>query len=141
MWGFGETVTTGRGGPQGADNFLQESCTSGTSFWIEDLVTFGVNVEEGRVHTHQVSETDHKKAMVIDSRQDMGDSQVRSSAGSCRNSVRDDLHRDTKGDCGTVGGIVEGEKSYECGGHRKDVWWIQEGAEKQLKVTSAEILR
>ena len=68
--------------------------------------TFGVNGEEVRGHTHGFSETGHGEESATNIRHDMGDIQDRSSVGSGRNSVGYDLHRDTIGNCGTVGGVA-----------------------------------
>ena len=41
----------------------------------------------------------------------MGHARGGSSAGICRNSVSDDLYRDTAGNCGTVGGVAANIRS------------------------------
>ena len=68
--------------------------------------TFGGNGEEFRGHTHGVSKIDHGEASTIDSIRDVGDAQGRSSTGSGGNLVNDDLHRETTGNRGTVGGVA-----------------------------------
>ena len=68
--------------------------------------TFGGYGEEGGEDTHPVSEADHREAGVVGGRQDVGDSQGGSSAGSGGNLVINDLHRKKMGDNGTVGGAA-----------------------------------
>ena len=87
-----ETITTGRGGPQGVRKVLPGRGTSGTNFGLRDLGTFSGNGEECTGHIHGVSEIDYGEAIATDSRRNMGDDQGGSSVGSGRNSVVDDLH-------------------------------------------------
>ena len=67
--------------------------------------TFGANGEEGRGYTHKFSSTDHRGASVTDSRQYMGDARGGSIAVIGVNAFGNDLHRETTGNRGTVGGV------------------------------------
>ena len=107
LWEVVETITIGRGGHQAVGNVIQGSGTSGTTFLIEDLRTFGGNGECSIGHTHGGFETDHMESSATDSRQDMVDAQGRSSVGRGRNTVGDDLHRDTIGNCLTMDGVAD----------------------------------
>ena len=89
----GYNATTIRGGPQGVGNVLQGGVTSDITIWFRDLGPFGGNVKEGRRRTHIFSQTDHKETSAVDSRQDMGDAQVGSSAGSGGKIFGNDLYR------------------------------------------------
>ena len=89
---------------QGGGNVLKGGETGGTNFWIGDLVTFGGNGEEGRGTTYGLSEAYRGESSATEGGHDMGDAQGGSGAGSGRTSVVNDLHRETIGKSGTVGG-------------------------------------
>ena len=59
-----------------------------------------------RGHKNWVSQTDNGKASSMDSRWDMGDARDGISTGSCGNTVKNDLDRETTGNRGTVGGVA-----------------------------------
>ena len=93
---------------QGGNNVLQGGGTGGTTFWIGYFVTFSGDGKEVGGHTCGFSEVDHGKVRAMKSRQEMGYNQGRSSGGSSGTSVRNYLHMETTGNCGTVGGAAEG---------------------------------
>ena len=59
-----------------------------------------------RLYTPVFYSTDNRETNVTASWRDMGDAWVGSSAGSEGNKVSDDLHRETTGNCGTVGNVA-----------------------------------
>ena len=93
-----------RGITQGVGNFLLGGGAGNFIVWVGDAGTFGFNGKEVRGDTHGVPATDHREANKAIRRQEMGD------AGGARrkrgrgNPVGEDLHRDTTGNCGSVGG-------------------------------------
>ena len=97
---------TGRGGPQSVGNALQGGGTIHTNFWFGDLGNFGRNGEEGKGRSHRFSYTDHREASVTDIRREMGDYHKGINTGSGGSAVGEDLHRETTGNCGTVGDVV-----------------------------------
>ena len=106
MGEVGETVKRGRGGSWSDGNVLQGGGTGSNNFWIGCLGNFGRDGEEGGGHTNGFSEEYHGEAVTAEGRQEMGDAKGRSGAGSGGNTFRDELHMDTKGECGTVGGAA-----------------------------------
>ena len=103
----GEASKKGRYGYQVGGNVLQGGVTGGTNFWIRDLGTFGSNVEEVGGRTYGFSEADNGKAGAVEGRREVGESQGGRSVGSGRNSVGNDLHRETTGYCVTVSGAAD----------------------------------
>ena len=69
----GDTAAAGGGRTQGVGNFLQGGGAGNSIVWVGDVVTFGVNDEEGRGHTHGVPGTDNREAREAIRRWDMGD--------------------------------------------------------------------
>ena len=67
---------------------------------------FGCNGAEDRGDTHGFSSTYHGEAGTTVARRDMGDAQGGSSAGIGRNSVGDELHRETVGNRSTLGSVA-----------------------------------
>ena len=65
---------------------------------------FGGNGEEGGRDAHWVPSTDHGEVSALVRRQGVGDTRGGRSTGGSGNPVGNDLHRDTAGNCGTVGG-------------------------------------
>ena len=65
--------------------------------------TFGGNGAEDISNTHVFSAPYHVEDSATDSGRDMGDARGGISAGSGRNIVGDDLHRETAGNRGKVG--------------------------------------
>ena len=59
-----------------------------------------------RKHNHSTTAPRHREANTVDSRRDMGYYQEEISAGRGSNVVGYDLHRETTGNRGTVGGVV-----------------------------------
>ena len=64
---------------------------------------FGGNGEEGKRGTHMIPHTDNEEAREVGRRRDIGDSRGGSSVRSSRNTVRDDLNREMKGNHCIVG--------------------------------------
>ena len=75
------------------------------------MVPFGGNIEEVRRGTHGIPQTDHRESSAEDSRRDVGDAWVGSSAGSGSDAVRDVLYREITGNHGTVGGVTTDNRS------------------------------
>ena len=65
---------------------------------------FGVNGKEGIGDTHGVPATDHGEASKAIRRREMGDAGAARRTRCSSNPVGDDLHRETSGNCGSVGG-------------------------------------
>ena len=73
-------------------------------------------------------------------RQDMGDAWGGRLTGGSRNVVVEDLHRETAGNRGSVGGatsfiwgVCEGNWIRRGGGGgRREAWWLQEASQKKL---------
>ena len=68
--------------------------------------TIGRNGAEVIGNKHEFYSADHGEAGATVSIRDMGDARGGNSAGSGRNAVKDDLHRETAGKRSTVGRIV-----------------------------------
>ena len=85
-------------------NFTAHMCPA--CVYINYVVPFSDNREEGRRDLHRIPQTYHGEAISIDSRLDVGDAWGGSSAGSGRNVVGDDLYEETAGNHGTVGGVT-----------------------------------
>ena len=64
---------------------------------------FGVNGKEGRGDTHGVPATDHGEASKAIRRREMGDARATRRTRGSSNPVGKDLHRETAGNCGSVG--------------------------------------
>ena len=107
--GLGETGDTAlsRGSrTQGVGNFIQDGGAGDSTVWVGDVGPFGDIGEEGGRDTHWVPSADHGEASEAVKRWDMGDAWGgRRTAGS-GNSVREDLHRYTVGNRGSVGGAT-----------------------------------
>ena len=102
----GNTASTGGGITQGVRNFIQGRGVGDSTVWVEDVGPFGNIGEEGGRDTHWVPSADHGEASEAVKRRDMGDAWGgRRTAGS-GNSVGEDLHRDTVGNLGSVGGAT-----------------------------------
>ena len=67
---------------------------------------FGVNGEEGRGDTHGVPVTDHGEASEAIRRRDMGDAGDGRRTRGSGNPVVNDIHRETAGNRGAVGGAT-----------------------------------
>ena len=102
----GDTATTRRGIPQGVGNVLQGGGTSNITVLFGYFGPFGGNGEEGRRNTNRFSLIDHGEYSAADSRRYMGDAQGRSSARSGRNTVVNDIYRETIDNRVTVGGVA-----------------------------------
>ena len=74
--------------------------------WVIDVGTFVVNGKDGRRDTHRVPVTDHGKASEAIRRRDMGDAGGGWRTRGSRNPVGKDLHRETEGNRGAVGGAT-----------------------------------
>ena len=67
---------------------------------------FGINGKEGRGDTHGVPENDNREESRAIRRLDMGDAVGESCARGSGNPVGEDLHRETSGNIGAVGGAT-----------------------------------
>ena len=97
---------TGRSRTQGVRNFLQGGGAGNSTVWVRDMGPFEGNVEEGRRDTHGVPATDHGEASEVVKRRDMGDTGGGRRIKGSRNAVGKDLHIDTAGNCGSLGGAT-----------------------------------
>ena len=102
----GDTAMMRRGGPQGAGNVSQVDGTNDITVWFVYFGPFGGNEEEVRRSTHIFSHTDHGEASVADIRRYMGDARSGSSVKISRNTVGNELYRETTGNRGTVGVVA-----------------------------------
>ena len=102
----GETSTTGRGRTQGGGNVLQGGGAGDPIVWVRDVGNFGGNEEEGGREVHWVTLKFHGEASAEVRRWEVGDAWSGRSAGGSGNAVDDDLHRETTGSRGTVGGAT-----------------------------------
>ena len=89
---------------QGVGNFLHGGGAGNSVVWFGDMGPFGVNGEDGRGDTHGVPATDHREASEVIRRQDMGDAGGGRRTKGSGKPVDEDLHKETSGNCGSVGG-------------------------------------
>ena len=102
----GDTDPTGRGITQGAGNVLQGGGAGDPTVRVGDLGPFGGNGEEDGRDSNWIPSTDHGEVSAAVRRRDMGDARGGRSTGGSGNAVGDDLHRETAGNRGTVGGAT-----------------------------------
>ena len=105
--GLGETGYTalmGGGRTKGVGNFLQGGGSGDSTVWFIDMVPFSGNREEVIRDTHRVTETDHREAIEVVKRQEMGDAGGGRHTKGSGNAVGEDLNIETAGNCGSVGG-------------------------------------
>ena len=121
-----DTALTGRGIPQGGSNVLQGGGPGNTDVWFRDVGTFGGNGEESRRAAHRFTHTYHREVSAEDRRRYVGEAQDPSSAGRGRNSVNNDLYKETSGNHGTVGGVTNTTQSAGRGEGLRG-GWLQEG--------------
>ena len=107
--GIGETrdpASTGRERTHGVGNFLQGGGAGNSIELVRDMGPFGVNGKAGRGDTHTVPATDHREARDSIREQYMGDTGGGRRTRGSGNTVSKDLHRETAGNRGVVGGAT-----------------------------------
>ena len=102
----GDTASTGGVRTQGAGNFLQGGGAENSIVWVRDVGPYGVNVINVRRDTHRVPAIDHGEASKVFRRRDMGDAWGGRRTRGSRNTVVEDLHKETAGNRGAVGGAT-----------------------------------
>ena len=100
----GYTASTRGGITQGVGKFLQGGGAGDSTVWVGNMVSFGDNGEECGWDTHWVTLLNHREVSEAAKRQDMGDAWSGRRTRSSRNAVGEDLHRETTGNRGSVGG-------------------------------------
>ena len=102
----GDTALTGRGRTQGVGNVLHGGGAGNPNVRVGDVGPFGGNRKEGGRDTHWVPSEYHEEVSAAGRIRDVGDARGGRSTVGIRNAVGDDLHRDTAGKRGTVGGAT-----------------------------------
>ena len=94
MEGLGEVGEVSKKGkviPQSEGNVIQGGDTGSNPLWLRDLGTFDGDGEDSGGDTHRVSEEVYGEAGAAECRRDVGNFQDRSSKGSGRKPVGNDL--------------------------------------------------
>ena len=99
-----DTDLTGGRRNQGVGKFLQGGGAGDSIVWVINVGPLGVNGKEGRGGAHGVPETNHRESSEAVRRQDTGDSGGGRRTRGSRNAIDGDLHRETAGNRGVVGG-------------------------------------
>ena len=102
----GDTAPTGRGRTQGVGNFLQGGGSENSTVWVGDVGPFGGNGEEGGGDTHLVPSEGHWESSEAVKRRDIWDARGGKRTGDSGNPFGEDLHRETAGNHGSVGGAT-----------------------------------